>query len=48
MVNADFQQQADVYIEHGIIKLVAPNLKAVDGVRVIDATGKFVMPGDLR
>ncbi|XP_024364641.1 dihydropyrimidinase isoform X2 [Physcomitrium patens] len=47
VVNADFQQQADVYIEHGIIKLVAPNLKAVDGVRVIDATGKFVMPGGI-
>lgn len=27
VVNADFQQQADVYIEDGIIKIVAPNLK---------------------
>lgn len=27
VVNADYQQQADVYIEDGVIKLVAPNLK---------------------
>ena len=27
MVNADHQQQADVYVEDGIITLVAPNLK---------------------
>ena len=27
VVNADYQQQADVYIEDGVVKLVAPNLK---------------------
>jgi dihydropyrimidinase len=47
VVNADYQQQADVYIEDGVIKLVAPNLRAVDGVRIIDATGKLVMPGGI-
>jgi len=47
VVNADHQQQADVYVEDGIITLVAPNLKVTDDVRVIDATGKFVMPGGI-
>ncbi|KAL3683562.1 hypothetical protein R1sor_001584 [Riccia sorocarpa] len=47
VVNADYQQNADVYIEDGIIKLVAPNLKVADDVRIIDAAGKFVMPGGI-
>ncbi|KAG6545570.1 hypothetical protein Mapa_012920 [Marchantia paleacea] len=47
VVNADRQQQADVYIEDGLIKLVAQNIKVSDDVRIIDATGKFVMPGGI-
>ncbi|KAL2612473.1 hypothetical protein R1flu_024165 [Riccia fluitans] len=47
VVNADYQQNADVYIEDGIIKLVAPNIKVSDDVKIIDATGKFVMPGGI-
>ncbi|CAM6094923.1 unnamed protein product [Calypogeia fissa] len=47
VVNADRQQKADVYIENGIIQFVAPNLKVSDDVRIIDATGKYVMPGGI-
>lgn len=47
VVNADRQQQADVYIEDGIIKAVEPNIKAFDEMRVIDATGYYVMPGGI-
>ncbi|MFL6257565.1 MAG: amidohydrolase family protein [Pyrinomonadaceae bacterium] len=35
----------DVLIRGGKISAVGPNLKAPDGARVIDATGKFVLPG---
>jgi imidazolonepropionase-like amidohydrolase len=38
-------QNADVLIRAGKISAVGPNLKAPDGARVIDATGKFVLPG---
>ncbi|GAU22141.1 hypothetical protein TSUD_251690 [Trifolium subterraneum] len=41
VVNAHHQQVADVYIEDGIIVAVG------DDVHVIDATGKFVMPGGI-
>jgi imidazolonepropionase-like amidohydrolase len=35
----------DVLIRGGKISAVGPNLKAPEGARVIDATGKFVLPG---
>lgn len=35
----------DVYIKDGIIKNIAKDIKAPKGVRVIDAKGKYVMPG---
>ena len=35
----------DVLIRGGKIAAVGPNLRAPDGARVIDATGKFVLPG---
>jgi imidazolonepropionase-like amidohydrolase len=38
-------QNADVLIRGGKIAAVGPNLKAPEGARVIDATGKFVLPG---
>ena len=38
-------QNADILIKGGKIAAVGPNLKAGANARVIDATGKFVMPG---
>ncbi|KAI7744735.1 hypothetical protein M8C21_015310 [Ambrosia artemisiifolia] len=47
VVNADHQEVADVYVEDGVIVDVRPNIKVSDGVRIVDATGKFVMPGGI-
>lgn len=47
VVNAESQQVADVYIEDGIIVSVQPNIKVADEVRVLDATGRYVMPGGI-
>ncbi|KAL8238642.1 hypothetical protein R6Q59_015209 [Mikania micrantha] len=47
VVNADHQEFADVYIEDGVIVDVRPNIKVSDEFRVVDATGKFVMPGGI-
>ncbi|OAY57936.1 dihydropyrimidinase [Manihot esculenta] len=47
VVNAHHQEVADVYVEDGIIVAVKPNLKVADDVKVLDATGKFVMPGGI-
>ncbi|GLT54254.1 hypothetical protein SLA2020_274660 [Shorea laevis] len=47
VVNAHKQEVADVYVEDGIIVAVKPNIKVGDYVTVIDATGKFVMPGGI-
>uniref|UniRef100_A0A2P2JXS5 dihydropyrimidinase n=1 Tax=Rhizophora mucronata TaxID=61149 RepID=A0A2P2JXS5_RHIMU len=47
VVNAHHQEIADVYVEDGIIVSVNPNLKVFDDVHVIDATGKFVVPGGI-
>lgn len=47
VVNAHRQEIADVYVENGIILSVEPNLKVGDDVTVLDATGKFVMPGGI-
>lgn len=38
MVNADRQERADVYIESGKIKLVAPNLKVLLSLPFFDHT----------
>ena len=42
VVNADFSEKADVLVDDGKIVAVGHNLK---GVRVVDATGCYVMPG---
>ncbi|MFW2384226.1 MAG: dihydroorotase [Akkermansiaceae bacterium] len=42
--NAD-PTRADVWIENGIIKAVGADLPEPEGARVIDVTGKVVMPG---
>ncbi|AET00187.1 putative dihydropyrimidinase [Medicago truncatula] len=47
VVNAHHQQIADVYVEDGIIVAVNPTIAVGDDVYVIDATGKFVMPGGI-
>jgi len=47
VVNADAADDADVYIEEGVIKQVGKNLIVPGGSRVIDARGKFVMPGGI-
>ncbi|XP_077250336.1 pyrimidine 2 [Tasmannia lanceolata] len=47
VVNAHHQEVADVYIEDGIVASVRPNIKVGDDVTVLDATGKYVMPGGI-
>jgi imidazolonepropionase-like amidohydrolase len=36
---------ADILIIDGIIKKIGQNIQAPEGVKIVDATGKFVMPG---
>ncbi|ONI14137.1 hypothetical protein PRUPE_4G264100 [Prunus persica] len=47
VVNAHEMEVADVYVEDGIIVAVRPNIKVGDDVTVLEATGKFVMPGGI-
>ena len=47
VVNEDGRQRADVYIEDKTIRQVGLNLEVPGGVKVIDATGKFVIPGGI-
>jgi len=47
VVNADRQQLADVYIEDGVIVAVQPSIQVADEVRILDASGKYVMPGGI-
>ncbi|KAK4482791.1 hypothetical protein RD792_009961, partial [Penstemon davidsonii] len=47
VVNAHHQEVADVYIKDGIIVAVQSNILVGDGVKIIDATGKYVMPGGI-
>ncbi|CAG5037598.1 unnamed protein product [Parnassius apollo] len=47
VVNEDGMEDADVYVEDGIIKQLGRNLIIPGGTRVIDATGKLVMPGGI-
>ncbi|KAK9154435.1 hypothetical protein Sjap_001915 [Stephania japonica] len=47
VVNAHHQEVADVYVEDGIVVSVKPNIQVHDDATVIDATGKYVMPGGI-
>ncbi|KAK5892822.1 hypothetical protein CesoFtcFv8_013172 [Champsocephalus esox] len=47
VVNEDCSVISDVYIENGKIVEVGLNLQIPGGVRVIDATGKLVIPGGI-
>ncbi len=47
MVNSDHQFVADVHIANGKIVAVGTSLKAPKNAVIIDATGKYVMPGGI-
>lgn len=47
VVNDDGITDNDVYIEDGIIKQMGRNLIIPGGTRIIDARGKYVMPGGI-
>ncbi|XP_072997985.1 dihydropyrimidinase [Typha latifolia] len=47
VVNAHHKEVADVYIDDGIVVSVRPNIMVDDDVKIIDATGKYVMPGGI-
>jgi hypothetical protein len=47
VVNDDCTHEADVYIESGIIQQVGRELMIPGGAKVIDATGKLVIPGGI-
>ncbi|KFO23357.1 Dihydropyrimidinase-related protein 5 [Fukomys damarensis] len=47
VVNDDCTHEADVYIENGIIQQVGRELMIPGGAKVVDATGKLVIPGGI-
>ncbi|ROL47230.1 Dihydropyrimidinase-related protein 5 [Anabarilius grahami] len=47
VVNDDVTQEADVYIENGVIQQVGRELMIPGGAKVIDASGKLVIPGGI-
>lgn len=47
VVNAHHKEVTDVYVEDGIIVAVQPDMKVGVDVTLIDATGKYVMPGGI-
>ncbi|XP_046407330.1 dihydropyrimidinase isoform X2 [Ischnura elegans] len=47
VVNDDEMIDTDVYIEDGIIKEMGRNLTIPGGSRIIDARGRYVMPGGI-
>ncbi len=47
VVNCDHRQRADVYCEDGLIKAVGPDLEAPPGAAILDAGGRYVMPGGI-
>ena len=47
VVNDDGQESIDVYIEDSRIKQMGSHLIIPGGTRVIDATGKFILPGGI-
>ncbi|KAF1756822.1 hypothetical protein GCK72_013276 [Caenorhabditis remanei] len=47
IVNDDAVFEADVWIQNGIILNICPNLEPPEGARIIDATGKYILPGGI-
>ncbi|XP_048012873.1 dihydropyrimidinase-related protein 5b [Megalobrama amblycephala] len=47
VVNDDVTQEADVYIENGVVQQVGRELMIPGGAKVIDASGKLVIPGGI-
>ena len=47
VVNHDGSESMDVYIEDGRIKQMGSHLIIPGGTRIIDATGKYVLPGGI-
>ncbi|KAF0292409.1 Dihydropyrimidinase [Amphibalanus amphitrite] len=47
VVNDDRIFDADVFVDKGIIQAVGPDLAVPEGAFVIDAAGKYVMPGGI-
>jgi len=47
VVNHDKEEQMDIYIEDGMIRMMGNHLIIPGGTRPIDATGKFVLPGGI-
>lgn len=47
VVNDDGEEQADIYIEDGVVRQVGKHLIIPGGARTIDATGKFILPGGI-
>eukprot|EP00798_Chlamydomonas_sp_ICE-L_P016372 gene16372-22574_t len=47
VVNHDQKFKADVLVEGELIKAVGPSLETPWGAKVIDASGKYVMPGGI-
>ncbi|XP_059469757.1 dihydropyrimidinase isoform X4 [Neocloeon triangulifer] len=47
VVNADGIEDADIFIENGVITQLGRNLIIPGGTRTIDARGRYVMPGGI-
>ena len=47
VVNSHLKEVADVLIENGKISKVGKNLKAPTGAKIINASGKLILPGGI-
>ncbi|XP_012372616.1 dihydropyrimidinase [Octodon degus] len=47
VVHPEGSQDADVLVQDGLVRALGPGLRAPAGTRVLDATGKLVLPGGI-